>query len=360
VAKQLIVILGAGASYDCVSDPGNPRHNHLLRPPLVRDLFGENYRAILDKYPLAQAAAAGLWPHIAAGDQAEVSLEDYLRKELLESEAPHLRAQYWAVPLYLQDLLHACGLEYTKHPDAFDRLVTSLLHLDRVVFVTLNYDTIFDRVLQKYQSLDSLDSYTSDRRVALIKLHGSVNWGRRVDTTAINGPTVDGYLQTCHALAANPDRLSEEVILLAKAPGPSGITELRFAPPSGDVYYPALAAPLGPNDEPVCPPNHVEALRQSLDQQSYGYDLHVLIIGYSCLDRTPLDLIKNSGSAIKSLVMVNGSEDAGQTALGKMQEHMPGVAPREDRDHIEVFDGGFAKYATPLHLTRLVDRIRAA
>jgi hypothetical protein len=33
-------------------------------------------------------------------------------------------------------------------------------------------------VLAKYHPLDTLDDYVSSEKVALIKLHGSVNWGR--------------------------------------------------------------------------------------------------------------------------------------------------------------------------------------
>ena len=54
------------------------------------------------------------------------------------------------------------GFDYTEHPDNLDRLASELLKLDRVVFITFNYDTIFDRVLEKYHRLDSLDAYITN------------------------------------------------------------------------------------------------------------------------------------------------------------------------------------------------------
>jgi len=228
--------------------------------------------------------------------------------------------------------------------------------------VTLNYDTILDEVLSNYFTFDSLDSYIERKEVALIKLHGSVNWGRLVDTADLGDPTSDGYRGLCHALAENPDRLGSDITFTFKAPGPS-VTHMRLSSMDEGFVYPALSVPLGPDDEPSCPANHVEALRQTLNQHSYGYELHLLILGYSCLDTTPLDLIKASGSAIKSLVIANGSEEAGEAALGRIQAHMPGVAPypklRPD-DFVHIFPGRFSQFATPPNLTALVERVANA
>ncbi len=345
---------------DCASDPTHSTHlNDSRKPPLVRDLFNDTYRDILDRYPLAQAAAAGLRP-ASTGNQA-IGLEDYLRDELRNSPSALRRAQYWAVPLYLQELLFECGWYYTSWPDNFDRLVTELDALERVVFVTLNYDTIFDRVLARYYQLDSLDSYAAHRRVALIKLHGSVNWGRHLNLTGIKSPMEHGYQAICHALAADPARLANNITFLGPAQSLTNLTQFRAG--EDGFFFPALAAPLGPTDQPVCDMDHLGALRYALDQRSFGPKLHLLIIGYSCLDQTPLDLIKESGSSIVSTVVVNGNTRAGEEALQRMQEHMPGVAPYPQlrpSDYVEVFPGGFTEFARTDRLRALVERVRDA
>jgi len=268
MARQLIVILGAGASSDCVGEPSHQgRHERPdRRPPLVMELFDDRYRDILNRYPLAQAVAADVWPRLREEGDA-LSLETFLRDELLNSPRAHRRAQYWAVPLYLQDLLYECGLRYTTHPDNFDRLLNELLNLERVVFITLNYDTIFDLVLGKYFTLDSLDSYIRYQQVALIKPHGSVNWGRLVDTTGLDAFVSNGYRGLCHALAEHTARLAATITEMWDAPGPVP-GETRSS--SHGFFYPALAAPLGPDDEPACPPSHVTALRTRIKMKGDG------------------------------------------------------------------------------------------
>ena len=322
------------------------------------ELFHDRYRDILNRYPLAQAVAAEIWPRLR--DEADaISLEDFLRDELLKSPTAHRQSQYWALPLYFQDLLYDCGLRYSTHPDNFDRLVNALLDLERVVFVTLNYDTIFDRVLGKYYTFDSLDSYIAHKHVALIKLHGSVNWGRRIDTRGLGALESDGYRGLCHALAEDDTRVEAKITEMWEAPGPDP-TQMRSS--SRGVFYPALALPLGPDDEPACPPTHSIALQQTLNQQSYGSELHLLIIGYSCLDKTPLAFIGESGSRVASAVIVNGTEQAGRDALERLQQHLGGAAPWEhkDSDFVELFDGGFTAFASPAKLRSVVERVRSA
>jgi len=147
--------------------------------------------------------------------------------------------------------------------------------------------------------------------------------------------------------------------MLEVAPGPSDVDRLRRK--EDQFYYPALAVPLGPDDEPVCDSAHLAELRRSLDQHSYGYELHLLVIGYSCLDKTPLDLILKSGSRVASATVVNGSREFGELALERMREHLTSAAPyQRPGDHVEVFDGGFSSFATPSRLLGLVERVREA
>ena len=47
---------------------------------------------------------------------------------------------------YLQELLLTAGNGYTPFPQNYQSLVANLLRLNEVIFVTLNYDVILDRV----------------------------------------------------------------------------------------------------------------------------------------------------------------------------------------------------------------------
>jgi hypothetical protein len=227
------------------------------------------------------------------------------------------------------------------------------------VFVTLNYDTLFESVASKYAPFVSLDAYIASHKYVLVKLHGSVNWGREMDTAGLEDPRAGGYSAACRALAEHEERrLSTEITFVdPKSPG-TDIEGLRGLN-GGKLYFPALAAPLGPDDEPICPPSHVEALRDRL-QQHQGGELHVLIIGYSCLDKSPLRIIKEASNPIRSIVIANGSQGAGQAALERLRSELGPLAPYEGRDSVEIFDGGFAKFSTSDELQSMIDRVGRA
>jgi hypothetical protein len=144
-----LVVLGAGASFDCASKEV-PR-NRDYRPPLVTELFEprKEFARILHRYPLAEQAAAGIRTALSSGS---IAIEAFLRDELRDSEHPHERRLYWSVPLYLQDLLFEVSswdppYGYTSQPDSYDRLVKAAMRVDQVTFVTLNYDVLLDRRL---------------------------------------------------------------------------------------------------------------------------------------------------------------------------------------------------------------------
>jgi hypothetical protein len=64
------------------------------------------------------------------------------------------------------------------------RATTAMRVLDEAEvaeFVTLNYDLFLDRALEIYGSASGMDWYVDRSRMfRLYKLHGSVNWGRRL------------------------------------------------------------------------------------------------------------------------------------------------------------------------------------
>ena len=86
----------------------------------------------------------------------------------------------------------------------------------------------------------------------------------------------------------------------------------------------------------------------------------MLILGYSCLDKAPLDLIAKSNNVIKSLVIVNGDEPGGHAALAELQQHLGSAAPLEGRDVVEVFPGGFSDFDESGGVQVLAGRVLAA
>jgi hypothetical protein len=337
VADHIIVITGAGASFDCVS--GTAERNEALRPPLVTQLFAPqgSFPSILANYPLAQAAATDIRPAMAEGS---IALEAFLREQLRESPFESDRRRFAAVPLYLQHLFFQISDRgFTAHPDNYDRLVNAALRIEEPVFVTLNYDTLLDQRLFAYSPLTTLESYIDQTKHtwALIKLHGSINWGRAVLQEPPSAREGDTYLAQAFAELGDSFATEKNIDLRLQP----DIRNMRYD--GGRLYYPALSAPLGSEDELVCPESHIAFLKERLER----YDgLNLLVIGYSGLDRELRRLLTESGNEVRSLMIVNGTEQAGNDASHRLLE---GLTVRAGAT-TQVFLGGFNDFAASASL----------
>ena len=149
--KILTIVIGAGASHDCVDDARNrDLHPQEFRPPLVRHLFnrGRGTDPILHAYPGAEALADQIRSTVSRGE----NLETFLR-QCESSPHPQVRKQYRQVPLYLQRYLYLVSRQWgaiggTK----FDTLVRAVAtsEYDHVLYLTLNYDQLLERALTKF------------------------------------------------------------------------------------------------------------------------------------------------------------------------------------------------------------------
>jgi hypothetical protein len=299
VARNLVVLTGAGASFDCAS--GLVRRREEMRPPLVKDLFGPSFDEILLLYPFAQAAAAGIRRAIAPGSKSAMPLEQFLRERVRDAESSYAQRRYRQIPLYLQHVLLAVsatdGTGFTRDVDNYNALLNEALEYESVLFLTLNYDTLLDDRLFSYSRLKSIDSYVSDPRWALVKLHGSVNWGRRMYVP--HSPSLaefDFSIANVNELIDQPPSL--ELISEIDLRLNSQLAVRRFD--TEGVYYPALSVPLGAEDEIVCPESHVTAARERLGSAN---GINLLVIGYSGLDKEVLRLLRESGAKVQSLLI---------------------------------------------------------
>ncbi|WP_445149818.1 hypothetical protein [Baekduia sp. Peel2402] len=320
----LFVIIGAGASYDSTSpenvasggagyaqgvDPLVSSRN--LRPPLVKDLFDPCFAGILNKYPIAQMAASD----IRRRTESAVAIEDFLRERYRDSTHDLDRRKFHAVHWYLQDLLWCVSNFYTSHPDNYDRLITGCLRLPRVVFITLNYDTLLDDRLRKVEPIEYLKDYMATHRTwGLIKLHGSVDWGIELAREHQRASAI-----------ANPPADLRTVGGIVLRHGVATIQDVRKMPDSlnenGSYLYPALSVPVGTRDSFSCPDEHVAALQVALAEQS---GLDVLMLGYSALDEEVLDLLRASGKRLRSLCVVNKDRATAHAASDRVTDLLGG------------------------------------
>jgi hypothetical protein len=344
--RALVVITGAGASYDCVSSHVLRRTEY--RPPLVVELFAgvpAAYAEILHEYPLAEAAAADIRPQLDAG---AVAIEQFLRERLRDSSDPYARRRYLAVPLYLQHLLFQIsktdGSGYTRHPDHYDALVNAVLPLDEVIFITLNYDTLLDQRLFLYSNLHSMDAYIEPgRNWSLIKLHGSVNWGRVVrERTDASYSTSIPIVNSLFARLIKVE-LEDEIVLRDN----DDLSCARYDSAAKTLFYPALSVPLG-HDEVVCPPSHHDHLRARLGEL---YGLNLIVIGYSGLDREVLTILKESKNSLRSLLVVSDRQESALGTAEAITQQFHSIAPPE------IVTGGFSELVSSGMLHRFIERI---
>lgn len=295
--NRLFVILGAGASKDCATG-AMPKGGGPI-PPLVTELFSPAHMDILGQYPAAQAAGA----EIRKAGEGAVAIEQFIRERYRDSSHQPDRRKFMAIPCYLQDLLHHVSTRYTTQPDNYDLLVTTLTRLPEVVFITLNYDTLLDdRLHATVAPIDSLDAYVDpDRHWSLVKLHGSVNWGREMRT------------KENQLYDPNPDVGIDDEIVWRGGFGAT-LHELRGGP-TGPFFYPALAVPVGEEDELVCPPAHARFLRDKLTAIDGA---HLLVIGYSGYDQEVLRVFQDCGTPVRSLYVVNAGRDAAAEVASRL------------------------------------------
>jgi len=304
---MLVIVVGAGASHDCVSDGVNRQHygpSSNYQPPIVTGLFNTGNSKISDvlsEYAAANRASADIQAAISSNDNS-FTLEQYIREKLKNSRIAAKRLSYIEMPLYLQHLLFEFGQKYTQHPDAYQRLANKVFDFEKPLVISLNYDTIFDKQLLDHRSLQTLDDYLSDDDVSLIKLHGSVNWGRIVNDE--NGVPLgqvdafDNYKSTIRGLA---DRLAGQLGDIELRPISNTLKDIRVDDDDEFIYYPALSVPIGEEDEIVCPTSHDQKLASSLEAASM---IDLLFIGYSGNDKEVMNRLLPHVEKIESVKII--------------------------------------------------------
>jgi hypothetical protein len=312
----VVVIVGAGASL--VSGT----YDETEAPPLTAQLFDHPHALqLLPQYPLAQMAGRHIQRRVSADDP--VALEEILL-ELRTSGNPQRKHMAEAVPLYLQHLLFETSARLHWRAERYDSLIDALSEIPRgVLYVTLNYDTLLDGRLDAFRPLDSFNDYLGDDW-SLYKLHGSVTWSATAyqpfDPSAPPpNMTIDRSAMACVSPKA---RSLDDVRVPSDAPG---LTR----------RYPALALPEGPKDELILPRHHERDLRQRL---AGAPEIDVLVLGYSALDTEVLQLLRDSGTRVRRLTVVNRDARAGLGVFDTIAAFgLTAVWP-------DIFDGSLAQW----------------
>jgi hypothetical protein len=207
---MLLVIFGTGASYDSVPHLPSPSNSTETldpgiehdRPPLANELFEDRPRFID-----AMRRFSDCMPLIPLLRKDGIAVERELAKFQEQTvKFPQRHRQLAAIRYYLHFALWECERAWHERHRGITNYATLLDEIERwrfefdqqVCFVTFNYDTMIEEAMQQvlgFKILNELHGYLWSRDYILLKLHGSINWGRELNVgISIQPPYLDRAL----------------------------------------------------------------------------------------------------------------------------------------------------------------------
>lgn len=328
---MLLVICGAGASYDSVpaypaaSVPGIDD-----RPPLadqlfdLRPLFGDALR----RYPRAHAIVPNL------RERFGLSLEDVLAKCVSEaSDYPERHKQLMAVRYYLQHIIWPL-----EHPWVFERAkgVTNYVSLldqirrrvgpdELVSLVTFNYDDLIEHALgSRGIQLLSIGSFVERPDYKLFKLHGSAKWCRAVAGLPITDTT--GWNQWRFV-----QELTENAASLRALDDFEIATEYPTGQQNGRPVIPAIAIPIAGKSDFECPLDHLDTLKTLLPSTK-----KLIVVGWRAGEKHFLQILHDKLPPTTPALIACGSHAEGAEAAKNLSD--AGI----DLD-TQIFESGFTE-----------------
>ena len=306
-ALMLVVIFGAGASYDSASEypapkpptappgfgpppaPPNPRER--WRPPLAPQLFLDPYDAFRDI--VANPNYRKLLPVLRSlrrplTGSVEQQLESFLAEGNAQANGdPERKRQLFAVRYYLHDLLFRVTNEWLNATSGLTNyvpLLDQIRHLNTpgepVCLVTFNYDLLLDRALLSFdykQTDPENEALFAHPTFRLLKPHGSVDWARYVDVAPNTRLGIEQIIEQ-----ANTIKLTNTYIR-ADATHPASIHS--FERP----IVPAIAVPVQTKTENFFewPQSHRFTLEQHLPSVT-----KILIIGWQAKEAPSMQMLR--------------------------------------------------------------------
>lgn len=347
----LLVIFGAGASYDsCAVYPprgvDRPSGIKVLsnmssqvegRPPLADHLFQPAYTG---RNPEDVQRAALLISRIQTHSG---SIEERLQHYVTKAKAsPVFRGQIQALRFYLHKTIQSCETHWrasvtagglTNYATLIGAIEEGGQHQE-VFLVTFNYDTLLEQTLTSGLgiALGKPEGYLAHARYRLIKPHGCLTWSHPV-LTALGHFDSEGSLRTRVIEAATSEDLKLGPLVIGKWPFQRD--------DEGRALVPALALPVEPKSEFVCPDEHVRRLVEGLPRVT-----KVLMVGWKAAEKYFLQLLAEHLSPDVTFLVVAGSNKEAT------EDIIPALQRAGIRGTFRAATGGFT---TSLCSTREID-----
>jgi hypothetical protein len=334
----LLIIVGAGASYDSIPSrvSGSSRFED-FRLPLAdalfepREMFEEIQRAV----PQVLQIASSLLERVT-----HEPVEDVLGRYADQVTVyPQRHKQLAAVRFYIQGVIDLCERGWYRDRPVATNLM-ALIDLaesfrrdgERPLFVTFNYDRLIENALEnRGQSFASMTDYIRPEGFQLFKLHGSVDWARRIESMEIgrfHGGPWEIAKQICDEITTLPPAGNIEIW--------SGFPSSNLA---GSPAVPAIAIPVKEKSTFECPNEHINALRSALPQVTT-----VLTIGWRGAERHFLQLLRQHITQPLEVICV--TKGAAEETIQNMQS--AGLS-----GHFSAYTHGFTNFVAE----RLAERL---
>ena len=327
---MLLVIIGAGASYDsAISRPILPNvHGDLpmsSRPPLANGLFQERnvFFTAAHNHPHFQPLVHRLRP------SEKRSIEAVLEEIANEADTYSKRkAQLLSIRYYIKHAIGSCVGKWLEEVDGSTnyRVLLDLIQQftndnDRILLATFNYDNLVEKALQHElgYGFDRIDDYAaSSRRFPLFKLHGSTDWARYVQHNRVPYPE----------MIKNAERLVPTDIILKE-------DEAIEDTVHGWGFIPAIAIPMQTKQDFECPPQHLQQFAAYLPKVK-----KILMIGWRGLEDHFIKILNHHLIRVQSMLVV--SKDDTNEIAERFPHRLANRAVEIMK--VETFDKGFSEF----------------
>lgn len=318
---MLMVIFGAGASFDSyATQPAKDWPAVTWRPPLARELFSraELYGDI-DKFPECQPIVPRLYA-LPSG----ISLEEELERLQHEADGgdPERDRQLVAVRYYLQYVIAHSQRGWREHTRGVSNYKTLLDQIrrwkkeqpDPVCLVTFNYDSLLETAHDELPWTPGISGSVRNfitTEYKIFKLHGSVTWGREIDT---------GIPEVIQPVAG--DRQWETVRAVIKRAAELDVTNRYVVANKFPIYtvdrkvalFPAIAIPVQRKQKYECPEDHVRLLDELLPKVDC-----VVIIGWRGREEQFVGKLVGALPKDTRTVVVSGNPESAAEVKGFLQ-----------------------------------------
>lgn len=297
-------------------DPADKYH----RPPLANELFDDRplFNRAMETFPQFKAIVGRL--RAAALVQDQTPVEAVLSEiETQSNTYGRARVELLAIRCYLQRVIAESGAHWLEagRTAGITNQLALLQEIERthkdgepVCLVTFNYDIFLEHALHQLgYAMGSLEDYTRGVGLfKLFKLHGSVDWGRRLpflppDVDLKNGTSVLSYLID-HAFEP---RDTNDFLKCH----PSEMGALNGLP-----LFPAIAIPIENKSTFECPVNMLQDLESVIRHVT-----RVLIIGWQAREEHFLGMLRSRRmDSLRHVMVVDHDEGSAVTILNHFLE----------------------------------------